>query len=102
SGYVPPDTQVAAGPNHVVEAVNGRLAIYSKAGVQLSSQALNSFFNSGSASLGDPVVGYDDLANRFVVGTLQVSSTTSFWDLAVSDSSDPTAGFTDKQKIDIK
>src|SRR5947209_2745682 len=42
----PPDTQAAVGPSHIVEAVNANLAIYSKAGTRVSSQALSSLFTS--------------------------------------------------------
>ena len=30
TGLIPPDTQGAVGPNHFVESVNGRFAIYSR------------------------------------------------------------------------
>ncbi len=101
---IPPDTQVATGPNHLVEVVNSQIAIYNKAGTQLSSQSLSSFFNSSFPIPLQPVVMYDDLANRFVVGALQEDDSTqaSVFDLAVSNSSDPTLGFTEIQRFNIQ
>src|SRR5438270_769198 len=62
----PPDTQAAVGPGHVVEAVNANLAIYTRAGANVSSQALSSFFTSlRPRTLTDPVVTYDEQAGRF-------------------------------------
>src|SRR5436190_23057172 len=42
----PPDTIVAAGPNHVVELVNTAIRVYNKTGGILSTQELSSFFSS--------------------------------------------------------
>src|SRR5579864_8891923 len=43
-GVEPPDTQVAAGPDTVVEAVNSNLTVWSKGGTLLASGDLNTFF----------------------------------------------------------
>ncbi len=100
SGQYPwPDTRLAAGPNHLVEVVNSQIAIYTKAGVRLSSQPLSAFFSSGSVAPVSPTVFYDDLANRFVVAALERNS---ILDLAVSNSSDPTQGFTEIQRINVQ
>lgn len=106
TGWYPPDTGVAAGPNYVVETANERMAIYNKTtGTLVSTQNLGSLF-SGSymGSLGpfDPQVLYDDSANRFVIAAPVTSSTssgpyTAYIDFAVSNSSDPTAGWTTRQ-----
>ena len=69
----PPDTIVAAGPSHLVELVNTAIRIYSKSnGGVLSTRQLWSFFQplgtGPSSSLSDPVVSYDELGNRFVLG----------------------------------
>ncbi|HUY42640.1 MAG TPA: hypothetical protein VMU98_02620, partial [Acidimicrobiales bacterium] len=37
TGYSPPDTQVAAGPSDVVEAVNGTLSVWSKVGAAIAA-----------------------------------------------------------------
>ena len=38
NGYAPPDTNIAVGPNHIVETVNVQYAVYSKAGALLSAR----------------------------------------------------------------
>ncbi len=104
SGWVPPDTQVAAGPNHLVQVVNSQIAIYGKGmGTLLFTQSLSSFFSSGSLAPVRPVVLYDELANRFVVGAFQVdeSTQTSIFYLAVSNSSNPT-GLYETHKINLQ
>src|SRR5438132_10653847 len=72
SGGEPPDTIVAAGPNHVVELVNTAIRVYNKNGGVLSTQELSTFFSSLGAvgQMSDPQISYDELTNRFVVGIL--------------------------------
>lgn len=112
----PPDTIAAAGPSHIVEMVNTDIAIYTKVGSQVFHQDLGQFFasvQSGNA-LSDPFVMYDEQAQRFVIGVLDLS--VSFFGtvssdrllFAVSDSSDPTAdtngdgkAFTEMHSIDL-
>jgi len=108
SGYVPPDTHLAAGPSHLVEVVNDTVAIFSKStGAKVSSKGLKTFFSSlnvSASAVFDPVVTYDELAQRFVVAALAVNEAakTSALLVGVSNGSDPTAGFTELQKINVK
>src|SRR5207244_7133013 len=77
-GYVPPDTCGAAGPSNYVETVNQEVAIYSPkaTGTTQVKAALSTFwFTTGglphadaSSGLSDPIVVYDELIGRFVVG----------------------------------
>jgi hypothetical protein len=104
NGYTPPDDMVAVGPAHVVETVNTTLGIYDKAGNLLSKQSLQTFFApldpaGFTADLGDPGVSYDEQAGRFVIGVLDFG--TDAFDLAVSNTSDPTGGW-EKQQISLK
>src|SRR5262249_42432741 len=105
----PPDTILAAGPNHIVETVNTSVAFYQKAtGALVFLQKLNSFFApvgvAATAFLSDPLVTYDELAGRFIVSVLQISSSSqsSFLNVAVSNDADPTHGFAEMHRIDIK
>jgi hypothetical protein len=107
TGWTPPDTSVAAGPNHIVEVVNESLAIYSKSsGAKLSGETLASFFSgfvSGSYGFFDPSVVYDEAASRFVI-VAQVDDSTNkkgYVDIAVSNSSDPTQGFAEVHQIAV-
>src|SRR5438105_1082719 len=98
----PPDTIVAAGPSHLVELVNTAIRIYSKSsGGAVSTRQLWSFFQplgtGPSSSMSDPVVSYDELRNRFIVGVLDFDLPgigASRFDFAISNTSDPTAGWT--------
>lgn len=100
-GFEPPDTIAAAGPNQIVETVNTTIAYYDKTGKNLFKQDLGTFFAplGGVLSLSDPVVAYDELKGRFVVGVLDFDTTLlqSRFDFAVSNTSDPSAGWTLKR-----
>ncbi|MGC8639007.1 MAG: Ig-like domain-containing protein, partial [Isosphaeraceae bacterium] len=108
TGWYPPDTNLAAGPNDVVESVNEAIAIYNKStGALVSSESLPSLFSGfdsgGGSGMFDPSVMYDSQAGRFVV-VAQVDDSSnhkSYVDLAVSNSSDPTQGFTERQQIEV-
>lgn len=106
-GYVPANVGVAAGPNHVVQVINGALAIFDKpAGNQVARQQLGELFGASAAGtfLTDPLVTYDELANRFVLAALEVNpnTQTSLLVFAVSNSADPRDGFTETHRIDVK
>jgi hypothetical protein len=105
TGFAPPDTVLAVGPNNVMEEVNSAVAIYSKTGTQLSLLPLNTFFKApASQFIYDPVMTYDNEANRFVVAALQEdqNAMTSSIYIAVSNTSDATAGFSDILNINLK
>lgn len=89
NGWVPPDVQVAGGPNHVVEMVNLLMGVYTKSGTQVSVTGLASFFNSGTDFISDPKIQYDVASGRWFASVTDV--TTSAILLAVSTSNDPTS-----------
>jgi hypothetical protein len=99
-GYTPPDTQGAAGSNSYVETVNQSIAIYNKTGTNLAIDSLSNFWYSqgglkqadAGSRLSDPVVGWDEQIQRFIVGDQDVDSFThiSNFDIAVSKTADPT------------
>jgi hypothetical protein len=102
TGWNPPDPSLAAGPNHIVETVNESYAIYAKStGTLVSKTALTSLFTGLDTTGGefDPCVMYDDQAGRFVIESQVDDSANhrSYVDIAVSNSSDPTQGFTTRQ-----
>src|SRR5204863_2793096 len=67
------DNSIAVGPNHVVQTVNSRMAIFTKAGKPLYGPvATNNVFRGfgGPCELrnnGDAVVRYDQLAGRWLI-----------------------------------
>jgi hypothetical protein len=97
----PPDTNLAVGPSHVVETVNETMATYNKSTrAQVASEDLTTLFNglpnTGDIGPFDPSVMYDDSAGRFVIEAVIRDGTNSkcFVDFAVSNTSDPTQGWT--------
>lgn len=91
----PPDCAMTAGLNHVISAVNSMFVIYTKAGVNVGQASFASFFApvcSGCSPF-DPRVAYDNQANRWILITVNGSSSTpnvSNYLVAVSQTSDPT------------
>ncbi len=90
-GFTPPDPSGAAGPNHYVNAVNVALKIFDKTGGLLAGPTdLGSFLGSGNNS-GDPIIMYDQLADRFFVS--QFGAAANSLVLGVSETSDPTGAY---------
>ncbi len=103
----PPDTVIDVGPNHVVEAVNTAIGIFSKTGTRLAAFTFDSLWaaaNSGtpcdSSNFGDVTVVYDQLADRWIVSDLGFNLDSSlttpvppFYEcIAVSRTGDPVGG----------
>ncbi len=70
---MPPDTEIAVGPNHIIVVVNVAFEIYDKSGTLLSGPTtFSSFFagTTGCSNTGvfDPNVLYDESADRFILG----------------------------------
>ena len=72
AGYIPPDSQGDVGPTQVMVCANGRIKVFSKAGVLGGLNAdLDVFFSSvdGGTGTSDPHIRYDRLTQRwYVVG----------------------------------
>lgn len=108
-GCEPPDTHAAAGPNHIVEVVNTAIAVYEKDGTEvMAPQSFLTFFDdsiiAGETFNFDPVVAYMEDVGRFAVAVLsgaQAGAQETDLLLAVSDSSDPTGGWTEQHRIDF-
>ncbi len=91
SGFVPPDPTGAAGPNHYVHAVNSLVKIFDKTGVLLVGPvSLGDFLGIGTNS-GDPIVMYDQLADRWFVS--QFGSLSNSLAIGVSETNDPTGAY---------
>ena len=101
-GYVPPDTNGAAGPAAYVETVNQSVALYGNkaTGAGAVTDSLSHFLfttgaltraDSGSGQ-SDPVIAYDEQIGRFIIGDQDVDFNThvSAFDLAVSKTNNPT------------
>ena len=94
AGFIPPDTQVAAGPNHLFEVVNTEGRIFMKDGTVLSTFNLNTFFGlSRSTFLSDPKIRFDPMTGHWFISAITLGNSSGAWRLAVSRSSDPFDGF---------
>jgi hypothetical protein len=105
SGYVPPDTQGAAGTTNYVETTNQEIALFSpkNTGASQVSDSFSDFWlTQGKLSrpdstsiLADPVVVWDEQIQRFIVGDDDIDTGTtsgtpvSAFDIAVSKSASP-------------
>ena len=91
SGSVPPDPSGAVGPNHYVSAINDVATVYDKQGNILAGPtSLGSFIGDGQDS-GDPIVMYDQLADRWFVSQFNVPA--NGLSIAISETSDPTGSY---------
>jgi PKD repeat protein len=95
SGSYPPDCNGTVGPNHYFQVVNTTYAIYNKSGSLVAGpSALNSIFDSGlpgaGCNDGDPIVLWDEHANRWFYSEFSLCGSNDYMLIAVSTSSDPT------------
>jgi hypothetical protein len=98
-GYVPSDSNLAVGPEHIVEVVNVQHAVYDKSGNTLAGPtSILSLFSSlagdcSSHTDGDPIVLYDRPADRWVISMIGKGSSTFSECVAVSQTNDPTGAY---------
>jgi hypothetical protein len=99
---LPPDTNGAVGPNHYVQMVNSSIAVYDKTGATLMTpRPINGLWSVTPNSEcfthnnGDPVVLYDQLADRWMVSQFVVQASTENYAqcIAVSQTADPTGAY---------
>ena len=100
TGVYPPDTQGDVGPNHYVQNVNRKYAIYDKSGsLLLGPSNMNTIWTGIPApwlgtNNGDPIVMYDQVADRWFISQFSLPNTTQYAILiAVSVTSDPTGSW---------
>jgi Secretion system C-terminal sorting domain/GEVED domain len=94
SNVNPPDPSVAVGPNHVIQMINGQsgslLQIYNKVGGTLVAQGYMDAI-SGIPGAGDPIVMYDQLADRWVLTEFSASGNKIV--VMVSQTANPTGAY---------
>ncbi|MDX6559502.1 MAG: large repetitive protein [Blastocatellia bacterium] len=99
---LPPDTNGAVGPNHYVQMVNSSVAVYDKTGATLMApKAINTLWSVTPNSEcfthnnGDPIVLYDQLADRWMVSQFVVQASTENYAqcIAISQTADPTGAY---------
>src|SRR5207253_5774876 len=104
---LPPDTNGAVGPTQYVQMVNSVFSVYDKAGTRLSGPTqINALFSALPADSrcratndGDPVVVYDQLADRWLLSQFAVRDDSGGTNgpyeqcIAVSHTYDATGGY---------
>jgi hypothetical protein len=96
----PPDTNGDVGPNHYFQIANNSLVIFDKKGKALYGPAAVTTIFTGfggaceTGGIGDPIVLYDQLADRWVVTEIAEDSTGKFSEcIALSNTGDPTGQY---------
>ena len=97
----PPDTNGDVGPNHYVQTVNQDLMVWSKSGTKLHGPLpINSLFQSlgglcAADNDGDPVVLYDQAADRWFISQFAVTNPDPNYHqcIAVSQTADPSGAY---------
>lgn len=98
TGFAPPDTSAAAGPNYIVEVVNVSIAFFEKAtGTKVFEQTFDDAGFLNGTGVGatpfsfDPRVCFDRVSGRFYAITLDVdfNNSVSSFILCVSTTGDP-------------
>jgi hypothetical protein len=102
-GSFPPDTMGAVGPNHFVELLNGRYAVYNKTtGALVQGKTQNNFWRDAGLTIGstfparsfDPRIVYDKSSGHwFASAAADFESVNSRILVGVSNTSDPTQGW---------
>jgi hypothetical protein len=106
----PPDPIAAAGPNYIGDIVNSNIAFYNKStGAQVMSEGLDVFFqrvDSFDYLFSDVYIAYDESVGRWWASTMDLNmdptaaNLASWLDFAVSDTSDPTKGWSDMHQVE--
>lgn len=99
SGFIPPDTMGAIGPNNYVELINGRFQRFSRAGASQQATSLDTFWNTALTAGGggsvtgfsfDPRVMYDRHSGRwFAAAVDSAGNSTSGILIGVTTGNDP-------------
>ncbi len=97
--YTPPDTNGDVGPNHYVQIVNAKFAIYDKSGTLLYGPVDNNTLWDGfggpceTENDGDPIVLYDDMADRWFITQFAPFVSPPLQCVAISTTPDPLGAY---------
>jgi PKD repeat protein len=94
SPYYPPDANGSVGPDHYMQTVNCTYAIWNKSGTQLVAPTnMNTLFSGvpgANYNDGDPLILYDDDADRWLAIEFSITATPYRMLIALSQTDDPT------------
>ena len=96
--WAPADCTLAAGPDHVLAAVNSSIAVYNKSGQALFQRTLTQWFAGvaeAGATIFDPKALYDQNERRWVLLAVAFTENPdrSWFLISVSKTSNPTGGW---------
>jgi PKD repeat protein len=104
SPYYPPDANGTVGPNHYMQTINSVYAIYNKSGTLVAGPAnMNTLFTGVTGATcndGDPLVLYDEQADRWLAVEFSICGSNDYMLIAVSTTNDPT-GTWHKYSFDV-
>ena len=101
TGWIPPDPDLAVGPDRIVAVVNVDMRIFDKLGNQILDTPLEPFWNTNGFVF-DPVALYDEKNDRFVIAAAEHDGSQDHFDLAVSTNSTPaTTGDWHKYRFNV-
>ncbi len=96
-GSYPPDPCGDVGPNHYVQAYNSAYSIYNKSGTRVAGPTLlNSLFTGligGNCNNGDPIILYDEQADRWLIVEFSLCNADDRVMVAVSQTANPTGSY---------
>ena len=102
-GLQPTDNNMAAGPNHLIQIVNNtsgsQFTIWNKSGTVVAGPTILATL-TGRAGSGDPIVLYDQLADRWFMAEFGPSACCSELIIAVSATANPTGSWNIYSYID--
>ena len=88
---VPPDPEIAVGPNHVIVTVNSAFQIYDKSGNTVVAETdFDNFFSGVCTGTFDPNALYDEDQDRYIIA---MDGNGTEYCVAVSQTNDPTQGW---------
>ncbi|WP_435355836.1 3-coathanger stack domain-containing protein [Emticicia sp. SJ17W-69] len=93
STFAPPDPNMCVGPNHIVQMVNSAHKVFDKSGNLLSGPIKFSSIASTSQDDGDPIVLYDQLADRWMLLQFNLPAGSESIIFCISQTPDPTGAY---------
>ncbi|MBN2728058.1 MAG: immunoglobulin domain-containing protein [Bacteroidales bacterium] len=97
NGSFPPDCNGAIGPSHFFQCYNTAYTIYNKTGSIVAGPTnFNTLFTGvtgASYNDGDPIILWDEQANRWFAAEFSISGPNDYMLIAVSQTSDPTGSW---------
>ena len=97
SNLSPSDDNGDIGPNHYIQTVNSKLEIFDRTGTSLYGPVnINTLFTGitgGTCNSGDPIVLYDQAADRWMISEFSTCGATKYMMIAVSTTADPLGSY---------